>query len=222
MWPIILLGLLVACLAGWLFSWLQQRNRIRQLERSNEEIRRQTCLVFCMAGEAFTSDPARLTCPLIVEGRSILLALGRALYDGTLLDESWLPPTFRKVPRLRRIPQESCESAKPAGAGEYLRLQHSPGGQLAESGRRSSRSASVTSDAPELLPARDRRPTSFMVTRSLRKTNMGCGLGNGPMSPPSLRSTSVFSNRSPSNGLRSVQRHHLLGSERKKASRSRP
>src|SRR5438552_17424816 len=57
MWPIILLGLLTACLAGWLFTWQQQRNRIRQLERSKEEIQIEETLVFDFLhglGEAFT------------------------------------------------------------------------------------------------------------------------------------------------------------------------
>ena len=53
MWPIILLGLLIASLAGWLFTWQQQRNRIRQLERSKEEIQIEETLVFdfCTAWE---------------------------------------------------------------------------------------------------------------------------------------------------------------------------
>src|ERR1700730_10948282 len=57
MWPIILLGLLIACLAGWLFTWWRQRVRIRQLERSKEEIQIEETLVFDFLhglGEAFT------------------------------------------------------------------------------------------------------------------------------------------------------------------------
>ena len=72
MWPIILLGLLTACLAGWLVTWQRQRNRIRQLERSKEEIQIEETLVFDFLhglGEAFseTIRAADLN-RLIVEG----------------------------------------------------------------------------------------------------------------------------------------------------------
>src|SRR5438477_12250369 len=85
MWPIILLGLLIASLAGWLFTWQQQRNWLRQLERSKEEIQIEETLVFDFLhglGEAFAetiraSDLHRL----IVEGAArILDAHGGALY----------------------------------------------------------------------------------------------------------------------------------------------
>jgi hypothetical protein len=58
MWPIILLGLVVACLAGWLFTWQQQRIRIRQLERSKEEIQIEETLVFDFL-HGLRDDPSR-------------------------------------------------------------------------------------------------------------------------------------------------------------------
>src|SRR5881394_4491946 len=85
MWPIILLGLLTACLAGWLVTWQRQRIRIRQLERSKEEIQIEETLVFDFLhglGEAFseTIRAADLN-RLIVEGAArILDARGGALY----------------------------------------------------------------------------------------------------------------------------------------------
>src|SRR6202171_2292371 len=98
MWPIILLGLLIACLAGWLFTWQQQRRSIRQLERSKEEIQIEETLVFDFLhglGEAFseTIRPADLH-RLIVEGATrVLDAQGGALY---LTDRTGtkLVPTF--------------------------------------------------------------------------------------------------------------------------------
>src|SRR6476659_9397735 len=85
MWPIVLFGLLIASLAGWAYSWWQQRSRIRQLELSKEEIQIEETLVFDFLhglGEAFSetiraSDLHRL----IVEGAArVLDAHGGALY----------------------------------------------------------------------------------------------------------------------------------------------
>src|SRR5213075_3339676 len=98
MWPIVLFGLLIASLAGWAFSWWQQRVRIRQLERSKEEIQIEETLVFDFLhglGEAFTETirPADLH-RLIVEGATrVLDAQGGALY---LTDRTGtkLVPTF--------------------------------------------------------------------------------------------------------------------------------
>jgi len=56
MWPTLLLGLLVASVAGWIITaWFQIR-RIRRLERSHEEIQVEETLVFDFLhglGEAF-------------------------------------------------------------------------------------------------------------------------------------------------------------------------
>src|SRR5215211_2192780 len=85
MWPNFLLGLLVASVLGWLWSWWWQARRISQLERSKEEIQVEETLVFDFLhglGAAFkeTIRPADLH-RLIVEGAArILDAHGGALY----------------------------------------------------------------------------------------------------------------------------------------------
>src|SRR5215213_11559941 len=85
MWPNLLLGLLVACLIGWLWTWRAPVLRIRALERSKEEIQVEETLVFDFLhglGEAFreTIKPHDLH-RLIVEGAArILDAHGGALY----------------------------------------------------------------------------------------------------------------------------------------------
>src|SRR6202045_979591 len=117
MWPIVLFGLLIASLAGWLFTWWQQRVRIRQLERSKEEIQIEETLVFDFLhglGEAFTETirPADLH-RLIVEGASRGLdAQGGALY---LTDRSGtkLAPTFvsKGCPPLVDVPVHILQQA---------------------------------------------------------------------------------------------------------------
>ena len=85
MWPTVLLGLLVASIAGWIATSYLQRQRIRKLERSHEEIQVEETLVFDFLhglGEAFreTIRPQELH-RLIVEGATrILDAHGGALY----------------------------------------------------------------------------------------------------------------------------------------------
>src|SRR4029077_5911921 len=85
MWPTLLLGLLVASVAGWIITaWFQIR-RIRRLERSPEEIQVEETLVFDFLhglGQAFreTLRPHELH-PVIVEGATrVLDAYGGALY----------------------------------------------------------------------------------------------------------------------------------------------
>nr|MDQ3315504.1 hypothetical protein [Verrucomicrobiota bacterium] len=72
MWPQLLLGLLVASLIGWVWTWRAQVQRIRQLERSKEEIQVEETLVFDFLhglGEAFTETiRAADLHRLIVEG----------------------------------------------------------------------------------------------------------------------------------------------------------
>src|SRR3982750_1933360 len=85
MWPTVFLGLLIASLAGWAFTWWRQKIRIRQLERSKEEIQIEETLVFDFLhglGEAFTETiRAADLHRLIVEGASrVLDAQGGALY----------------------------------------------------------------------------------------------------------------------------------------------
>ena len=85
MWPFLLLGLLIASLAGWIFTAWRLVGRIRQVERAKEEVQIEESLVFDFLhglGEAFTETirPADLH-RLIVEGATrILDAHGGALY----------------------------------------------------------------------------------------------------------------------------------------------
>src|ERR671918_1932361 len=85
MWPTLLLGLLIAVLAGWIITARAQARRVRLLERSKEEIQVEETLVFDFLhglGEAFseTIRPQELH-RLIVEGATrILDAHGGALY----------------------------------------------------------------------------------------------------------------------------------------------
>src|SRR5215210_5595098 len=86
MWPTLLLGLLVASLIGWIWTWRNALQRIRALERSKEEIQVEETLVFDFLhglGAAFTETTIRAADlhRLIVEGASrVLDAHGGALY----------------------------------------------------------------------------------------------------------------------------------------------
>src|SRR4030081_4016380 len=130
MWPIILFGLLIASLAGWVFTWLQQRVRIRQLERSKEEIQIEETLVFDFLhglGEAFTetiraSDWHRL----IVEGAArILDAHGGALYMMERAGGKLAPAYISKgCPPFVEVPPHVLQQAagNPVALESYLRL----------------------------------------------------------------------------------------------------
>ncbi|HYJ06193.1 MAG TPA: GAF domain-containing SpoIIE family protein phosphatase [Chthoniobacterales bacterium] len=198
MWPILLLGLLIACAAGWLFTWWRQGIRIRQLERSKEEIQIEETLVFDFLhglGEAFTETirPADLH-RLIVEGASrILDAQGGALYmmerAGGKLAPAFISkgsPPFVDVPP--HILQQAA--ADPAALENFIRLHAIPPGE-GIIGRvwqtRDPVSLSDLSHAPELAGLRGTSlgAASVMVTPLLYgKQNMGVlALGNGPTSP---------------------------------------
>ncbi|MFZ1218344.1 MAG: GAF domain-containing SpoIIE family protein phosphatase [Chthoniobacterales bacterium] len=197
MWPFLLLGLLIAC-AGWLFTWQRQRIRIRQLERSKEEIQIEETLVFDFLhglGEAFT-ETIRATDlhRLIVEGASrILDAQGGALYmmerAGGKLAPAYISqgcPPFVDVPA--HILEQAASS--PAALENYLRLHAIPPGE-GIIGRvwQSREPVCLTdlADAPELAGLRGTSlgTASVMVTPLLYgKQNMGVlALGNGPTSP---------------------------------------
>src|SRR3954467_13581818 len=130
MWPIVFLGLLIASLAAWAFPRWQQRVRIRQLERSKEEIQIEETLVFDFLhglGEAFT-ETIRATDlhRLIVEGAArILDAQGGALFRmeraGGKLTPAFISkgcPPFVDVPT--HILQQAA--ASPGTLESYLRL----------------------------------------------------------------------------------------------------
>jgi phosphoserine phosphatase RsbU/P len=198
MWPILSLGLLIACAGGWLFTWWRQRIRIRQLERSKEEIQIEETLVFDFLhglGEAFTETirPADLH-RLIVEGAGrILDAQGGALYmmerAGGKLAPAYVSkgcPPFVDVPP--HILQQAA--ADPAALETFIRLHAIPPGE-GIIGRvwqtRDPVSLSDLSNAPELAGLRGTSlgAASVMVTPLLYgKQNMGVlALGNGPTSP---------------------------------------
>src|SRR3954467_11918274 len=117
MWPFYVLGLLAACLLGWAITGLLQGRRIKQLERTNEEIQVEETLVFDFLhglGAAFTETirPADLH-RLIVEGAArILDANGGALYiierGGTTLAPAFIS---KGCPPLSEVPQEILQQA---------------------------------------------------------------------------------------------------------------
>ena len=116
MWTILLFGLLLASVAGWIFTALRQARRIRILEHSKEAIQVEETLVFDFLhglGEAFseTIRPHDLH-RLIVEGATrILDAHGGALYmadrTGTKLTPAFIskgcPPLVDIPPRWKVI-----------------------------------------------------------------------------------------------------------------------
>jgi sigma-B regulation protein RsbU (phosphoserine phosphatase) len=198
MWPIVLFGLLIASLAGWAFSWWQQRVRIRQLERSKEEIQIEETLVFDFLhglGEAFTETiRAADLHRLIVEGASrVLDAQGGALYmmerAGGKLAPSFISkgcPPFIDVPT--HILQQAASN--PAALESYLRLHAIPPGEGFIGRVWQTREPVLLTDlanAPELAGLRGTSlgAASVMVTPLLYgKQNMGVlALGNGPSSP---------------------------------------
>src|SRR5436190_7036010 len=206
MWPIILLGLLIGCGAGWFLTWLQQRSRIRQLERSKEEIQIEETLVFDFLhglGEAFTETiRAADLHRLIVEGASrILDAQGGALFRmeraGGKLTPAFISkgcPPFVDVPT--HVLQQAA--ASPATLEAYLRLHAiGPGEGLIGRVWQTREPVLLTglANAPELAGLRGTSlgAASVMVTPLLYgKQNMGVlALANGPASPPFSQSDFV-------------------------------
>jgi sigma-B regulation protein RsbU (phosphoserine phosphatase) len=198
MWPIVLFGLLIASLAAWAFTWWQQRNRIRQLERSKEEIQIEETLVFDFLhglGEAFTETiRAADLHRLIVEGAGrVLDAQGGALYmmerAGGKLAPSFISkgcPPFIDVPT--HILQQAASNS--TALESYLRLHAIPPGEGIIGRVWQTREPVLLTDlanAPELAGLRGTSlgAASVMVTPLLYgKQNMGVlALGNGPSSP---------------------------------------
>jgi len=199
MWPILLSALLLASVAGWIYTTQRQKRRIRMLERSNEEIQVEETLVFDFLhglGEAFTETirPHDLH-RLIVEGATrILDAHGGALYlaDRTGLK---LAPAFisKGCPPLVDVPPEILRqaAATPVTLESYLRLHLiAPGegiiGRTWQLGQ--SISLNEFSEAQELAKLRDSSfgASSVMVTPLLYgKQNMGVlAIAKGPKGAP--------------------------------------
>jgi phosphoserine phosphatase RsbU/P len=206
MWPTVFLGLFIASLAGWAFSWWQQRQRIRQLERSKEEIQIEETLVFDFLhglGEAFT-ETIRATDlhRLIVEGASrVLDAQGGALYmmerAGGKLAPAFISkgcPPFIDVPT--HVLQQAA--ANSTALESYLRLHAIAPGEGIIGRVWQTREPVLLTDlanAPELAGLRGTSlgAASVMVTPLLYgKQNMGVlALGNGPSSPSFTQSDFV-------------------------------
>jgi phosphoserine phosphatase RsbU/P len=206
MWPILLFGLLLASVGGWIFTALRQARRIRILERSKEEIQVEETLVFDFLhglGEAFseTIRPHDLH-RLIVEGATrILDAHGGALYMADRTGTKLTPAFISKgCPPLVDVPPHILQQAAstPVALESYLRL-HSVAlgdgviGRVWQTGE--AVCLNEFSEAPELAKLRGTAfgTASVMIASLLYgKQNMGVlALGNGPMDAPFSQSDFV-------------------------------
>lgn len=199
MWPILLLGLLVASLAGWAITAWSQSRRIRRLERSHEEIQVEETLVFDFLhglGEAFrgTIRPQELH-RLIVEGAvRILDAHGGALYVTDRTGNKVTPAFISKgCPPLVDVPQHILQqaAANPIALESFLRLHAVVAdegliGHVWQTGQ--AVFLNEFSEAPELAKLRESAfgSVSIMAT-ALRYGEQDLGvlaLANGPMGVP--------------------------------------
>jgi len=199
MWPTLLFGLLLASVAGWIFTAYLQTRRIRRLERSHEEIQVEETLVFDFLhglGEAFreTIRPQELH-RLIVEGATrILDANGGALY---LTDRTGgkLTPAFisKGCPPLVDVPPNILQQAAvtPIALESYLRLHSvTPGegmiGRLWQTGQPIC--LNDTSEVPELVKSRGSAlGTGSVMAAALSygKQDLGVlAIANGPIGAP--------------------------------------
>ncbi len=199
MWPTLLLGLLVASLAGWVVTAYFQTRRIRWLERSHEEIQVEETLVFDFLhglGEAFRESirPQELH-RLIVEGATrILDAHGGALYVSDRTGGKLTPAFISKgCPPLIDIPQDILQqaAANPVALESFLRL-HTIGPSEGLVGRVWQAGQAVClnefSEATELAKLRGSAFGSVSVmAAALRYGDQDMGvlaLANGPMGAP--------------------------------------
>src|SRR6266853_4982474 len=199
MWTILLFGLLLASVAGWVFTALRQARRIRILERSKEEIQVEETLVFDFLhglGEAFseTIRPHDLH-RLIVEGATrILDAHGGALYMADRTGNKLVPVFLSKgCPPLVDVPGHILHQAAttPAALEGFLRMHSVPPGEgLIGTVWQTAQPVSLADvrDVPELARLRETPlgTASLMATSLLYgKQNMGVlAVGNGPMGAP--------------------------------------
>ena len=199
MWPTLLLGLLVASLAGWGITAYLQTRRIRRLERSHEEIQVEETLVFDFLhglGEAFrgTIRPQELH-RLIVEGAMhILDAHGGALYVTDRTGGKLTPAFISKgCPPLIDVSQDILQqaAANPVALESFLRL-HTVAANEGLIGRVWQTGQAVClnefSDAPELAKFRGSAfgSVSLMAT-ALRYGEQDLGVlavANGPAGVP--------------------------------------
>ncbi len=206
MWPNVVFGLLVASLAGWIYTIWRMGRRVRALERSKEEIQVEETLVFDFLhglGEAFreTIRPNDLH-RLIVEGATrILDAHGGALYladrTGTKLTPAYLS---KGCPPLVDVPPHILQqaAATPVALESYLRLHSVASGEGLLGQVWQTKEPVYLSDlaqAPELAQLRGSSfaTTSVMVSSLLYgKQNMGVfALANGANGTPFSQSDFV-------------------------------
>jgi sigma-B regulation protein RsbU (phosphoserine phosphatase) len=199
MWPILLFGLLIASVSGWILTIYYQTRRIRKLERSHEEIQVEETLVFDFLhglGEAFREAirPQELH-RLIVEGATrILDAQGGALY---MTDRTGgkLNPVFvsKGCPPLIDVPQQVLEQAAttPIALESYQRLRPvGPGEGLIGSVWQTGQPVCVNdfSEAPDLAKLRGSAfGAASVMAAPLRYGNQDLGvfaLANGSMGAP--------------------------------------
>jgi phosphoserine phosphatase RsbU/P len=199
MWPTLLFGLLLASVAGWIFTAYLQTRRIRRLERSHEEIQVEETLVFDFLhglGEAFreTIRPQELH-RLIVEGATrVLDANGGALY---LTDRTGgkLTPAFisKGCPPLVDVPPNILQQAAvtPVALESYLRLLSvTPGegmiGRVWQTGQPVC--LNDISEVPELVKSRGGvlgTGSVMAAALSYGKQDLGVlAIANGPIGAP--------------------------------------
>ncbi|HZS19118.1 MAG TPA: GAF domain-containing SpoIIE family protein phosphatase [Candidatus Udaeobacter sp.] len=199
MWPNLLLGLLVASVAGWILTaWFQIR-RIRSLERSHEEIQVEETLVFDFLhglGEAFreTIRPQELH-RLIVEGATrVLDAHGGALYVTDRTGGKLIPAFISKgCPPLVDVPSNIVQQAAsvPMALESFLRLHTiGPGEGLIGRVWQTGQPVCLTefSEVPELAKLRSSAfGSASIMAASLRYGNQDLGvlaLAQGPTGQP--------------------------------------
>jgi phosphoserine phosphatase RsbU/P len=199
MWPILLFGLLLVSVAGWILTAYSQIRRIRVLERSHEEIQVEETLVFDFLhglGEAFsgTIRPQELH-RLIVEGATrILDAHGGALYMTDRTGGKLTPAFISKgCPPLVDVPPNILQqaAATPIALESYLRLHSvTPGegliGRVWQTGQ--SLCLNDLSEVPELAKLRGSAfgAASVMAAAlSYGKQDLGVlAVANGPLGAP--------------------------------------
>jgi sigma-B regulation protein RsbU (phosphoserine phosphatase) len=199
MWPILLSVLLLASIAGWIYTGQRQARRIRMLERANEEIQVEETLVFDFLhglGEAFTETirPHDLHRLIVEAAIRILDAHGGALYMADRTGAKLVPAFISKgCPPLIDVPTDILRqaAATPVALETYVRLHSiAPGegiiGRVWKTGE--SLTLNAFSEAPELAKLRDSSfgASSVIVTSLLYgKQNMGVmAIAKGPKGAP--------------------------------------
>src|SRR5438067_7912502 len=204
--PTFLLGLLIACLVGWVYTaWLLSR-RVRAIERSKEEIQVEETLVFDFLhglGEAFTETirPNDLHRLIVEGGTRILDAHGGALYLADRTGTKLVPAFISKgCPPLVEVPPHILQQSAvtPVALESFLRLHSIMAGEgllgrVWQTGQPVC--LNELSEAPELAKLRESplATASIMAAPLLYgKQNMGVlALGNGRMGAPFSQSDFV-------------------------------